>query len=111
MDKVEDKIKGKVCTFLKEFTGKGPKNTQVFIKGNIIEVKAYGILTQMEKSLLEDSYNINLIKYNRELFYKNKHSELQDIITGTLGVLSIIDTIDINVLENFDNIIFKIKKE
>ena len=69
---MENEIKNLFARFIKTNTGKGPKDINVFISGNIIEIKAFDTLTLFEKKLLENSKNHSMINYNRQIFYNGQ---------------------------------------
>lgn len=84
--KLEQKIKSEVASFIKNYTGKGPKNIQVLIQGNDIVIKAEGVLTLLELNLISHNRNNGLVDYNRRLFYmenKNLFEQLLEPIVGS----------------------------
>ncbi|WP_341458647.1 Na-translocating system protein MpsC family protein [Clostridium tetanomorphum] len=83
---IEEEIKAKIPSFLKKVTGKGPKDTQVFFSGSIIDIKTYDILTPMERTLLKNRDNLMLVKYYRRLFYKEIVNDLIKLITEIIGI-------------------------
>ncbi|MCY6371795.1 Na-translocating system protein MpsC family protein [Clostridium ganghwense] len=107
--KIEDEIKVKVPSFIKQSTGKGPRDVQVFCGGSVIEVRIYDVLTPMEKVLLDDKNNLILVEYYRKLFYKQIHNQLVNLVKAIIKTEIIISKININVLENMEQIVFEIK--
>lgn len=82
--KLEQKIKSEVASFIKTYTGKGPKNIQVLIQGNNIEVKAEGVLTLLELNLISHHRNNGLVDYNRRLFYMENKDLFENIIKNAI---------------------------
>lgn len=105
--KMEDNIKTEMSNFLKKAMGKGPRYVKVSINLNTIEVTAYEVLTSMEKTLIRDKNNLNLIEYNRKLFYVCQKNEIEKIITQIVHKESTIKSTHINILGDEDRLIFK----
>ena len=106
---VEDKIKNLFARFIKTNTGKGPKDINVFIKGNIIEINALDTLTLFEKKLLENSKNYSMINYNRQTFYMDRKEEVEEIIREALMSDLTLKEVIIDSSKNVDKIIIMIK--
>ncbi|MEW9094776.1 MAG: Na-translocating system protein MpsC family protein [Clostridiaceae bacterium] len=105
---IEEEIKIKISSFLKKFTGKGPKDTQVSLSGGVIEIRTHDILTPMEKTLLKNKGNLMLIKYCRKLLYNEINDELVKLITEIIGVKVTVNKVYINPLENMEYIILEV---
>lgn len=105
---IEDEIKKKIAIFIKNATGKGPRDIQVFLGGTIIEVKAYEVLTPMEKIFLENGENRTLVETYRKLFYKQKYIELVNLVSDITKAKCEIDNISIDVSENMEKLLFKL---
>jgi len=106
---VEDKIKNLFARFIKTNTGKGPKDINVFIKGNIIEINAVDTLTLFEKKLLENNKNYSIINYNRQAFYMDRKEEVEEIIREALMSDLTLKEVIIDSSKNIDKIIISIK--
>ncbi|WP_425448373.1 Na-translocating system protein MpsC family protein [Dethiothermospora halolimnae] len=103
-NKLEQNIKGQVAHFIKEYSGKGPRNIRAFIQGNNIEIKAEGVLTLFEKSIISNKKNNTLVEYNRELFYKENKRDLEEKIEKVINSkVSLID-VESNSLKDKDNL-------
>lgn len=89
---LEQKIRGEIASFIKNYTGKGPRNVQVFIQGNYIDVKAEGVLTLLEMNLISNNRNNSLVDYNRRMFYMENRDVLEQ------AIMSIIDS-RVNLVE------------
>lgn len=81
---LEKKVKSDIANFLKSYTGKGPRDIQVFIKGNKIEAKAYEVLTLIEANLVAGKRNFGLVDYNRKLFYEENALALEKKLGETM---------------------------
>lgn len=104
----ETKLKKEFSHYLKTTTGKGPLKVTAFIKGMTIEVKAYEVLTELEKSLMEKHQNLKYVEMNRQLYYSIKQKEIEKLIESTVN--QPVTTLEVknDVLQNVDDIIFRI---
>ncbi|MCY6960044.1 Na-translocating system protein MpsC family protein [Clostridium brassicae] len=107
--RIEEGVKAKVPSFIKKYTGKGPKDVKASFLGNQIEIRQYDILTSMEKILLENRNNLMLVKYYRKLFYKEIENEFVNLIQEIVGMNLEIVKIYTNPLENMEQIVFELK--
>ncbi|WP_051569358.1 Na-translocating system protein MpsC family protein [Alkaliphilus transvaalensis] len=78
---LEEDIKNAIARFIKEKTGKGPENVKSFIYGDKLEVEIKNSFTKFEKVLAEKEKNISMVKYNREIFYRDMEKDFVNIIT------------------------------
>ncbi|MBU3144010.1 response regulator [Clostridium sp. CF012] len=105
---LEKKLKSEIAFFLKSFTGKGPRDIHLFIKGNRIEVKALGVLTLLESNIVLYKKNYSLVDYNRKIFYEENISHLQlklgEVVGSVVQLLEIIS----DSCNNSDEMIFTI---
>ncbi len=106
---IEMKIQTEMAKFIKNCTGKGPKNVQAFIQGNILSIQFFETRTVIEKTLLENSQNIRLVDYNRELLFKDKKKEIEFIIQESVGVPVKLEEILIDSKLDIDQIKLKIQ--
>lgn len=106
--KLEKMIKSEVAHFIKTYTGKGPRDVQVFIKGKEIEVKALGVLTVFQKSLIANDRNFSLVDYNRKLLYIENSDMLEEKTGQILWVKPKLIKIEPDSLKNIDRITFSI---
>lgn len=100
--KLEGEISKKMAFFLKENTGKGPKWVKVFIQGRNIEIKADEVLTPMEMSLLKKKENHELVRYNREIFYRANCQEIEKIVKQVIGENVTLEIVDTRIDSNRD---------
>lgn len=105
---IEDEIKKSFAAFLKQFTGKGPKEVCVFLTETQIELLAKEILTTFEKSLLDNFQNYAIIKQNRDLFYDVKAEEILNSISQIVERKVEIAKTSIDVKKDTIKIIFNI---
>ncbi len=105
---LEKKLKSEIAFFLKSFTGKGPRDVQLFIKGNRIEAKALGVLTLLESNMVVYKRNYSLVDYNRKIFYGENIAALQLKLGEVIG--SVVELIEVkpDSCNNCDELIFKI---
>ncbi|WP_432402648.1 Na-translocating system protein MpsC family protein [Wukongibacter sp. M2B1] len=104
--KIEKKIKSEIAHFIKTYTGKGPKDVNVFIGGNEIEVKAVGVLTVFQKSLIANDRNFSLVNYNRRLFYIENSGILEEKMGQIIGFKPRIIEVETDSSKNIDRITF-----
>lgn len=107
--KVEDEIKREFASLLKAITGKGPRDVNVFMNDERIEVIATEVLTVLEKNLLDNYQNIAIIKYVRKLFFSVKSDEICQMLCQITGKrVSLKETL-INVEKDKNKLIFTIE--
>lgn len=104
----ETKIQTVMANFIKKHTGKGPKNVQAFIQGDMLTVQFFDTRTIYEKTLLENLQNIRLVDYNRELFFKDNSRQIEQNIKQILKTDAKLDEIIIDSKIDIDQIKFKI---
>lgn len=105
---LEKKLKSEVAHFLKNYTGKGPRDVHVFIKVDRIEVKAEGVLTIFETNLVSGNRNHSLVDYNRKLFYEENAVTFEQILgEAAASKLKLIE-VRPDSAKNTDNIVFAI---
>lgn len=105
---MEKNIKGEVAHFIKKYSGRGPKNIQVFIEGNKIEIKASDTLTPFEQQLLNNNRNHSLVDYMRKLFYQEISHNIKESLSSLMGVTVTLDEIYCNCHDRTDRITFLI---
>lgn len=107
---MEDEVKKEFAAFLKQVTGKGPKNVNAFIRDGKLELVAAEVLTVFEKNLLDNNRNIAIIKHNRELFFSVKSDELCRRISGILNCGVHLKEVLISVEKDRNKLIFAIDR-
>ena len=107
---IETKIQTSMAKFIKEYTGKGPKNVQAFIQGDMLTVQFFDTRTTYERTLLENPQNIRLVDYNRELFFKDSSRQIEQNIKHILNTDIKLDEILIDSKMDIDQIKFRVVK-
>lgn len=105
---LEKNLRSEIASFLKNYTGKGPRDISVFIKGNRIEVKALGVLTLLESNMLINKKNYSMVDYNRKVFYEENIIALQLKLEGIVGSTIKLVEIKPDSWSNSDAMIFTI---
>lgn len=103
---LEKKIKSDMAHFLKTYTGKGPRDVQAFIKGNVVEIKAFEVLTLLELSLISNGQNNKLVDYSRRLLYSEKKAVLEQMIGKIINSKAKVENIQCDSSNNTDIITF-----
>lgn len=98
----EGKLQVKIASFIKTSTGKGPKNVKVFIRGKSVEIEIREALTLLEKSVVNNSKNINLVKFFRETFYNSSTKTIEGIVLEVLGSKFKLENIHCDIQGNRD---------
>ncbi len=83
---LEIQIKQELTAFLKKTAGRGPRDMTVFISDRRIEITAYGMITPLEKSLMEDKHNISLVESIHSAYYKAQRQKLQFMMKKITGI-------------------------
>ncbi|KAB3532794.1 response regulator [Alkaliphilus pronyensis] len=105
---IEKKIKSEVAHFIKVHSGKGPKDVQVFIEGDVLEIKAFNTLTNLEQHLISNNRNHSMVEYNRRLFYLEGINGLEERVKEILkNQVKVIDII-IDCRRDIDRLTFSI---
>ncbi|MBR0598621.1 response regulator [Sinanaerobacter chloroacetimidivorans] len=102
--KIENEIKKTMTKFLKDNTGKGPKDVSIFITGNIVDITAIDTLTLMERKMIENGRNYAIIENNRKYFYLIKDKEICELLYDTIGKRAEIQQIVVNAERGMDKI-------
>lgn len=82
---VEMRVRGEMAHFLKKYTGKGPRDVHVAIKGNKIEIRMKGCLTKLEEGILVNGRHYSLVDYHRKLFYTENEISLVKDLSGIMS--------------------------
>lgn len=78
-------LKNEITKYIKIETGKGPNEIRLLVKDGLLEIRVLGALTNYEKSLLKLEKNLNLVNYNRDVFYQDRTLLLEDKINEIIG--------------------------
>lgn len=106
---IENKIKTDISSFMKKTTGKGPKDIKVSFLSNEIEVIAKGILTPMEKIVLQNKSNFMLVEYYRGMFFEQLEEELIRLIEDIVKVSVKVNKVHTSPKEDVQKITFELK--
>lgn len=106
--KAEDDIKRLFSAFLKSNTGKGPRDINVFIQGDMIDIQAYDTLTAMERRIIDNGSNYAIIEQNRRIFYSVTEQEICSLLTEATGKRAEIQSIAVDSERGIDRIRAKI---
>ncbi|SHJ81254.1 Uncharacterized conserved protein [Geosporobacter subterraneus DSM 17957] len=105
---MEDNIKNAIAKFIKEKTGKGPKNVKAFLHGTTLEIEILEAFTKMEKTLLEKEKNISIVKYNREVFYKDYEEEMKESIKEFFQWEIRLEAVEIDIIDDKNRLYFSV---
>ncbi|AOT70981.1 response regulator [Geosporobacter ferrireducens] len=105
---IEDNIKNAIAKFIKEKTGKGPKNVKAFLHGLTLEIEILEAFTKLEKALLEKEKNISIVRYNREVFYKDYEEAMRDSIKAFFPWEIRLESVEIDVVDDKNRLYFSI---
>ena len=104
----ESKIKQAMTAFLKRTAGKGPRDMTVFISDEQIQISAYGMITPLERKLLEDKHNVSIIEHIHKSYYKTVKPEMEFMVKEIIGIDVILSHTDFAVFKSMDHLIFEI---
>lgn len=108
--KVEDEMKREFAAFLKTITGKGPRDVNIFMGPERIELVATEVLTVYEKNILDNYQNIAIIKHMREIFFTVKSEDICQLISRIAGRQYILTEVTVNVEKDRNKLIFTVNQ-
>lgn len=86
-------LKNEITKYIKTETGKGPNEIRLLVKDGLLEIRVLGALTNYEKSLLKLEKNLNLVNYNRDIFYQDRtllfESRIKEIIGHEVSTIKV----------------------
>lgn len=103
----EKALKGELAHFIKNQTGKGPKDVQILMGKGLLDISIIGALTPLESTLMDNPANAGLIAYLRRTFYVEMREPIQKIIVGITGAPVRLQDIDIDPLHRIDRLSLK----
>jgi len=103
---LEDELKKQFAAFFKSYTGKGPRDINVFIGEGQIEIIASEVMTTLEKSIRINGKNDGVVKYVREVFFSSNESVLNSLVSEVTGRQVTLNEIRINVEKDRNKLIF-----
>lgn len=105
---IESRIKQSVTAFLKKSVGKGPRDMTVFISDKKIQISAFGMITPLERKLLEDKHNVSLVEHIHKNYYKVVKQELEFAIKEIVAMDVVLVQTDFSALRGVDQLLFEI---
>ena len=108
---LESSIKQALTTYLKKTVGKGPRDLTVFISAEKIEISAYGMLTPIEKKIMEDRHNIGIIEHLHGIYYRTAKPELESLVTDIIGFDAELSHTEFNARRAVDSLVFTLTKK
>lgn len=103
---LENVIKKEMTAFLKKTVGKGPRDLTVFISDDAVEITAYGMLTPLEKKLLEDRHNVAMVENIHAAYYKTVRHELGHIVGSVVSMDAELTRSEFSPFREMDRITF-----
>ena len=108
---LESRIRQALTAYLKKTVGKGPRDLTVFISSERIEISAYGMLTPIEKKIMEDRHNVGMIEHLHGIYYRTAKLELESLITDITGFDAELSHTEFNARRAIDNLVFTLTKK
>lgn len=105
---LESQIKKEFSSIMKNLTGKGPKEVIVFITRGNVEIYCTEVMTNYEKTLLDNCRNIAIIEQNRRLFYRIVEPKISGLINDLLKKRVHLAEMEINLRNDCNKLIFRI---
>ncbi|GAA0726802.1 hypothetical protein GCM10008905_23660 [Clostridium malenominatum] len=93
---------------IKKISGKGPERTRVDIKGNYVTIEIRGILSEIEKAVLNHENNYKRVEYFRQGLVPILTEEILKQVCIILCKELIIISDEENILDNSKVIVLKI---
>lgn len=104
---VEDSVKRDFVKVIKEFTGKGPRETVVQLINNEVRITSFGGLTRMETGLLKEIKNFEMVKHMRTMAYEQMEHDIKFIAEKYAGNPVSELTVDIDLQKGIERIVAK----
>lgn len=105
----EAAIQSAVAQFIKDKTGKGPRNVKVFMRDRFIEIQAFDTLTKMELTLLRSDNSQKMVEFSRENLYTNLEGEMERLIGQVIHSRCRLEKVTIDLKQQTDLLIFSYK--
>lgn len=101
-------LKNEMTKFIKVETGKGPSDVRISVQDERLKIHIIGALTTYEKSLLAKETNLNLVNYNRNVFFQDRMDGIKEMIHKLLLLNVQLNVLDTAALVDETTITFKI---
>lgn len=105
----EREIKKRIALYMKNVSGKGPRDVSVFIHDSSIELVSYDVLTLMEQTLMTSSLNFSIVEQSRRYFYATVKLELEAELSDIIGRRTILTVTECHPDRAIDKLIFSIE--
>ncbi|SMP62791.1 Na-translocating system protein MpsC family protein [Anoxynatronum buryatiense] len=105
---MEMKIKGEMARFMKQNTGKGPRDLHVSLTAGSIEIRARGCLTRLEEGILVNRRHHSLVDYHRRLFYTENQQTLVKSLSQVAGCSLRLDEVVCDSRKDQEKLVFAI---
>lgn len=105
----ETMVKKDLASFLKKYSGKGPKDISAFVRSSQIEIKIYDSLTLYERTLLRDYSNLSLVEQSRRCYYKVLSKELCQLVSSAFSHKVTLSSISVDLSKHVETLIFSSK--
>ena len=106
---LELKMQTAIALFIKEKTGKGPRNVKVFMRKGLIEIEGYSTLTKYEATLLKNPKNHQMVQFSRESFYNGQEFEIEKLIGNVIHADCRLEKVTIDLKKEKDLLILSYK--
>lgn len=83
---IQDRIKRNFAAYIKQSSGKGPREITINLTPETIEVTAYEIMTTMERSIFVDKANKGVVQYSREIYFSTNADKFCQVIYDAAGI-------------------------
>lgn len=107
-NETEENIRKAFIKELKLKSGRGPRDTVVFISNDTIEITAYGVLSISEKTLLSDMRTAGHVEESHRLFYHAIENDFCDVIKEITGAAVKLWSIKTDARKDKETAIFRI---
>lgn len=107
----EEVIRKSFIRILKEKSGKGPRDTVVFMSGRSIEIVSYGVLSVFDRTLMKNIKNTGHVEEGRRLLYMESAHDIKNMIHKTTGAFVELRSISTDAARDREKVIFTICEE
>lgn len=76
-----DALKRLVIKYIKAESGKGPEDIRIRVTNRQVEIDIFGALTTLEKNMIKNENNVNMVNYLRNQFYSDRSEDLSCLIS------------------------------
>ena len=105
---IEDSIKKGSVKIIKEYTGKGPRETIVQLTGSLVKITILGGLTVMEEHLAASRKNHEMLRHQRTVIYESMAPDLEKLISSAITRNVFFRSIETDLKKNIDRLEFSL---